>query len=414
MDSLASNRRFSFTNSDFDDYVEDEDEVSLTITITDESAATQDLVLSWATQGAFTVYADDSPTALEETTTRVGYGVTVPAGTTSVAIQPNGSPWAEGGTVSLNGETYTVDSEGCITLPIADVEALPSKTLSLADLSYTAPAGSSIEDLNDILAGGGEVTISDPLTGSENLTLADGSVLTLEDSDLSSYTGTIQAGEGSTLNLPANPDLLDTAMTIDAGATVNVDGQALIGEGAPLSIPEGGSLTIAAQNEYGEVAYTLDGGLNVNSDAELNAANFDSASATEVSIAAGATLTLTSVTEGANTVISENVTVTGEEGATLVIDGNITVDNENMSFYVTYRSTGRWTEDSVGSETGTYTEYVDGSAQTASSVNGDDYAPASTPRLGTYVYGTGEAGEWQNSGGSYTLDQVTATGWFAS
>ena len=126
------------TNKDANSVTSSEKSANITLTVNPYT----DLVLSWGTTASdFKVYAGNSLTSLPVVDTRNGKGVVIPADATEISVQVD-TGWAQYGIVTLNSKTYMVDASGCITLPIADVKALPSKVLNKTNLTgsdYTAP-----------------------------------------------------------------------------------------------------------------------------------------------------------------------------------------------------------------------------------------------------------------------------------
>ena len=107
------------------------------ITITGYSGATTptpptgNKTISYAV-GAYKVYADSSATPLAEEDSRSGKQVTIPSGTTTVAIQD--SSWNVGDYYEFGGKTYQVDSDKCITVNVSDL----ATSTALSAASFTA------------------------------------------------------------------------------------------------------------------------------------------------------------------------------------------------------------------------------------------------------------------------------------
>ena len=106
-----------------------------TVTVTVD-AYTQ-TILNWANPGDFSVYADDSQTALTEISTRVGSGVVIPNNATNVTIK-NASAWTAGNVVTFNSKNYVVDTATCITMTVEDLKTDADMTIANGDFTETS------------------------------------------------------------------------------------------------------------------------------------------------------------------------------------------------------------------------------------------------------------------------------------
>ena len=146
--------------------------------------AAEDKLITAADNSTYKVYLDDSLQAVEWTANRTGYQLTVPANTKNVAIQD--STWTAGQHYTFGGKTYTVGSDKCITVSVADLSASTELKSTAFTQMYLVSVkvegteaatnlsnvtiGASIPADTYVPASGGDVTITFTAGGEGNTT----------------------------------------------------------------------------------------------------------------------------------------------------------------------------------------------------------------------------------------------------